>query len=183
MLKVYGGVRSRVTIVQWYLEELDVPYELILLDMQAGEHRQPPFLEINPFGKVPAIVDGDFVLWESGAILLYLAEKYGELTEPEQRAEAAQWTLFANATLGPGIFVETSRDREAPKLFAPLQARLEQHPFLLGDIFTVSDVAVGSMLAYMPLMLKLDFAEYPAIAAYLQRLGDRPAFQKTLGAR
>ena len=77
-LKLYGGLRSRAAIVQWYLEELGVPYEYILLDMKAGEHKQPEYLSINPMGKVPAIVDGDFKLWESGAILVYLANKYGE---------------------------------------------------------------------------------------------------------
>lgn len=55
MLKLYGGARSRASIVQWYLEELGVPYEFVMLDMQAGEHRQPEFLTINPIGKVPAI--------------------------------------------------------------------------------------------------------------------------------
>lgn len=69
MLKLYGGARSRASIVQWYLEELGEPYEFVLLDMQSGEHRQPDFLAINPFGKVPTIVDGDLKLWESGAIL------------------------------------------------------------------------------------------------------------------
>ena len=76
MLKLYGGARSRASIVQWYLEELELPYEFVLLDMQAGEHLQPAFREINPFGKVPAIIDGNLRLWESGAILLYLAERY-----------------------------------------------------------------------------------------------------------
>jgi glutathione S-transferase len=70
MLKLYGGGRSRASIVQWYLEEIAVPYEFILLDMAAGEHLQPEFLSINPMGKVPAIVEDDFQLWESGAILL-----------------------------------------------------------------------------------------------------------------
>ena len=77
MLKLYGGARSRASIVQWYLEELNIPYEFVLLDLPAGEHQQPEYLAINPMGKVPAIVDGDFQLWESGAIILYLAEKYG----------------------------------------------------------------------------------------------------------
>lgn len=74
MLKLYGGARSRASIVQWYLEELGIPYEFVLLDMQAGEHLLPEFLAINPIGKVPAIADGNFTLWESGAILLYLAD-------------------------------------------------------------------------------------------------------------
>ena len=70
-MKLYGGAQSRAAIVRWYLEELGIPYEFVLLDMKAGEHRQPDFLGINPMGKVPAITDGEFKLWESGAILLY----------------------------------------------------------------------------------------------------------------
>jgi len=183
MLKLYGGARSRASIVQWYLEELEVPYEFVLLDMQAGAHRQPEFLAINPMGKVPAIVDGDFKLWESGAILLYLAEKYGKMMSPEQRAELSQWVLFANATLGPGIFVEATRERETPRLLNPLNQLLERQPFLLGDQFSVVDVAVGSILAYIPMMLKLDLSAYPAILSYIKRLYERPAFQKSIGSR
>jgi len=81
VLKLYGGARSRASIVKWYLEEIDVSYEFVLLDMQAGAHLQPEFLAINPIGKVPSISEGDFSLWESGAILLYLAEKYGKLPQ------------------------------------------------------------------------------------------------------
>ncbi|PIG94422.1 glutathione S-transferase family protein [Gloeocapsopsis sp. IPPAS B-1203] len=184
MLKLYGGARSRASIVQWYLEELAVPYEFVLLDMQAGEHRQHDFLAINPMGKVPAIVDGDFQLWESGAILLYLAEKYGEeISSVEERAIAAQWVLFANATLGPGIFVETSRDRETPRLLTPLNEIFSRQPFLLGDRFGVADVAVGSMLCYIPIMLKLDLSDYPEVLNYMKQLSERPAFQKTIGGR
>jgi glutathione S-transferase len=133
MLKLYGGARSRASIIQWYLEELGVPYEFILLDMQAGEHRQPEFLAINPMGKVPAIVDGEFKLWESGAILFYLAQKYGNMPSSlEEQAKINQWILFGNATLGPGIFVEASRERETPKLLTPLNQILEKQPVLTG---------------------------------------------------
>jgi glutathione S-transferase len=184
MLKLYGGARSRASIVQWYLEELDVPYEYVLLDMQAGQHKEPEFLEINPFAKVPAIEEDGYRLWESGAILLYLSEKYDpSLTTPQQRATIAQWVVFANATLGPGVFVEATRDREMPRLLAPLNQILDRQPFLLGDQFSAADVAVGSMLAYMPLMLKIGFDDYPAVADYLKRIGERPAFQKTIGGR
>lgn len=183
MLKLYGGARSRASIVQWYLEELGIPYEFVLLDMAAGEHLKPEFLAINPAGKVPAIVDGDFKLWESGAILLYLAEKYGQPMTPEQRAEFAQWILFANATLGPGVFVEASREKEMPRLFGMLDGQLSQRPYLMGNEFTVADVGVGSILAYMPLMLRINFEGYPAIQAYMQRITERPAFQKTIGGR
>ncbi|MFN6157200.1 MAG: glutathione S-transferase N-terminal domain-containing protein, partial [Dolichospermum sp.] len=121
MLKLYGGSRSRAAIIQWYLEELEVPYEFVLLDMQAGEHLQPDFLKINPMGKVPAIVDGDFQLWESGAILLYLADKYGKTAfSLEEKAIFTQWVLFANSSLGTGIFIEANREREMPRLLTPL---------------------------------------------------------------
>ena len=63
MLKLYGGARSRASIVQWYLEELSVPYEFVLLDMAAGEHKALEYLAINPIGKVPAIEDGELKLW------------------------------------------------------------------------------------------------------------------------
>lgn len=184
MLKLYGGARSRASIVHWYLEELGVPYEFVLLDMQAGEHRLPEYLAINPTGKVPAIADGDFQLWESGAILFYLAQKYGKMPpSPEEQAKINQWIIFGNATLGPGIFVEASREREMPKLMTPLNQILEKQPFLLGDELTVVDVAVGSVLAYIPIMLKLDLSEYPAVVDYIKRLSERPAFQKSIGGR
>ena len=184
MLKLYGGARSRASIVQWYLEELGIPYEFILLDLQAGEHRQPEYLAINPIGKVPAIIDGDFQLWESGAILFYLAQKYGNMPSSlEEQAKINQWIIFGNATLGPGIFVEANREREMPKLMTPLNQILAKQPFLLGDEFSVVDVAVGSILSYIPIMLKLDLSEYPAVVDYMKRLSERPAFQKAIGGR
>ncbi|HEY9618060.1 MAG TPA: glutathione S-transferase family protein [Microcoleaceae cyanobacterium] len=184
MLKLYGGARSRASIVQWFLEELAVPYEFVLLDMQAGEHQQSDYLTINPIGKVPAIVDGDFKLWESGAILLYLEDKYAQPSlSPEQRAEQNQWILFANATLGPGVFVEANRDREMPRLMTALNHVLSQRTFLVGDRFSAADAAVGSMLAYIPMMLKLDLSAYPAVVDYIKRMTERPAFQKAIGSR
>ena len=184
MLKLYGGARSRASIIEWYLEEIGVPYEFVLLDMEAGAHLQPDYLALSPFGKVPAIAEEDFKLWESGAILLYLAQKYGKMPQSlEGQAEVWQWVLFGNATLGPGIFVEASRDRETPRLLTPLNQILEQHPFLMGDKFTVVDVAVGSILAYIPMMLKLDLSAYPAVVDYIKRISERPAFHKAMSAR
>jgi len=182
MLKLYGSDRSRASIVKWYLEELGIPYEFVKLDMQAGEHRQPEFLAINPMGKVPAIVDGDFQLWESGAILLYLAEKYDKMPPSvEERAKIAQWVLFANSSLATGIFVETNREREMPRLMTPLNEILEQQPFILGNEFTVADVAVGSVVGYIPMMLKLDLRAYPGVLNYIKQIAERPAFQKSIG--
>ena len=176
MIKLYGVARSRASIVRWYLEELAIPYEFILLDMSAGEHLQPDFLKLNPFGKVPAIMDGDFAIFESGAILLYLNQKYdAKELSVEQQAILSQWVLFGNSTLATGIFVETSRAKELPKLMAPLNEILSKHTYLLGDEFTVADIAVGSILIYIPLMLKIDLSAYPAVVNYIQALSNRPA--------
>lgn len=184
MLKLYGGARSRASIVQWYLEELSIPYEFVLLDMTAGEHKAPEYLAINPIGKVPAIEDGDLKLWESGAILLYLAEKYDQ---PEVSLETrniwSQWILFANSTLATGLFVEASRDKEVPQLLNALTKILGNNPYLLGQEFTVVDIAVGSILAYVPLMLPIDLSPYPVILEYIKRMNERPAFQATIGKR
>jgi glutathione S-transferase len=184
MLKLYGGGRSRATIVQWYLEELGLPYEFVLLDMATGEHRQPAFLAINPIGKVPAILDGDFALWESGAILLYLAEKYGTPSPSlEERALLNQWIVYANATMGPGIFTQATREAEFPRHMAMLNQLFGQRAHLVGDRFTVADVAVGSMLVYTQMLLKLEFDGYPAVAEYAHRMLQRPAYQTALSYR
>ncbi len=184
MLKLYGVGRSRASIVQWYLEELAIPYEFIVLDLQAGELSQPTFQAINPFGKVPAIVDGDFTLWESGAILMYLAEKYGkEFDSLEKRATIAQWVLFANSTLASGIFGADTREKETPRLMQPLSELFQRQPFVLGDQFSVADVALGSLLSYIPMMLKLDLSAYPGVTSYIQRMAERPAFEKAIGGR
>ncbi|MEM8604723.1 MAG: glutathione S-transferase family protein [Cyanobacteria bacterium P01_H01_bin.121] len=181
MLKLYGGARSRASIVQWYLEELGIPYEFMMLDMQAGEHKQPEFLALNPMGKVPAIVDGDFTLWESGAILLYIAEKYGQLPNtPEARAAQNQWLLFANATLGPDVVGESTREKAMPQLLGPLNELLAKQPYITGAELSVADIGVGALLAYLPMMFKIEFTDYPAIAQYVQKLAERPAFRKVI---
>ena len=185
MLKLYGGARSRASIVQWYLEELQAPYEFIKLDMNAGEHLQPDFLAINPMGKVPAIVDDEVTLWESGAILLYLSQKYDPSYPQTSEGQGViyQWVLFANSTLGQGLFMEANRDREMPRLLTPLEQLFQTQSFILGEQFSVADVAVGSLLCYIPIMLQLDLSDYPAVVAYIERMGQRPAFQQSIGSR
>ena len=183
MLKLYGGKFSRASIVQWLLAELEVPYEFVLLDMEANEHLQSDYTAINPIGKVPAIVDGDFTLWESGAIMLYLADKYGKADTVEQRAEIAQWVLFANATLGPELLNKTTRDREMSRLLKPIDLMLAQQTFLLGEAFSAADVAIGSTLGFFQMRFQMDFSAYPTLMAYLKRLSERPAFQTTIGSR
>ncbi len=184
MLKLYGGKISRAAVVQWYLEEIEVPYEFVLLDMRAGEHLQPDFLSINPMGKVPAIVEGDFKLWESGAILLYLAEKHGKLpTSIEEKSLFYQWVLFGNSSLATGLFVEANREKEVPKLLSALDRVFTNHEYLIGNELTIADVAVGSILFFAIIMLKMNFSEYPFVAKYIERLTERPAFDKAIGQK
>jgi glutathione S-transferase len=94
-----------------------------------------------------------------------------------------EWVIFGNSTLANGLFLEAQREKEMPRLLTPLNALLEKQSFLVGDRFTVADVAVGSLLAYVPMMLKLNFDEYPAVADYVKRLTERPAFAKSIGKR
>lgn len=188
MLRLYGGVHSRAAIVRWYLEELSVPYEFVLIDLVKGDQRQSSFLDINPFGKVPVIVDGAFKLWESGAILLYLAEKYGDpiATTAEGRAKLAQWILFTNATFKPGIYDKARREREMPRLFSALNQHLRQHRFLLGHQFSAADVALGAQFSYMLIRMNIEFRtekQYEAVIDYFYRLTQRSPFQQTFGAR
>ncbi|MGB0561964.1 MAG: glutathione S-transferase family protein [Spirulinaceae cyanobacterium] len=181
MLKLYGGARSRASIVQWYLEEIGVPYEFVLLDMAAGEHRQAGYLALNPMGKVPAIREDDYILWESGAILLYLAQKHGHWPESQEaQGQIYQWAFFANSTLSVALINEATRDAELPRLLGPVDAMLAQQPFLMGAEFGIVDVILGSILAYGVLMFKLDYRPYPAIAAYVEQLMARPAFKKAI---
>lgn len=184
MIKLYGGERSRASIVKWYLEELGIPYEFVLLDLQAGEHRQPAYLAINPIGKVPALVDEDFKVWESGAILLYLAEKYGQPgLSIEQQTLLNQWITYANATLGTELFSSANREEAAARHCSMLNHLLEHQPFIAGQEFSVADVAVGSVVAYARIMLNLDLGPYPALLEYAKRLSERPAFQNSVGQR
>ncbi|MFN4279826.1 glutathione S-transferase family protein [Thermosynechococcus sp.] len=181
MLKLYGSAKSRASIVRWYLEELGIPYEFVLMDLQAGEQHRPDFLKLNPMGKVPVIVDGDAVLWESGAILLYLAQVHGQL--PKEAAAAGrvyQWVLFANSTLTQAMFPPENRDRQLPRLLKGIETALMENPYILGNEFSVADVALGSVLAYLQMLFQVDLSPYPKVADYVARLQQRPAFQKGL---
>lgn len=182
MLKLYGGSRSRAVIVAWYLEELQVPYEFVRLDMAQGAHRQADYLSINPMGKVPALVDGETVVWESGAILLYLADKYGHLpVDVGQRGQMYQWVLFSNATLVQALAQADKREVEMGKLLPPLQQILSDQDYITGTELSVADIALGAILGFAVQMFGLDLSPYPQIGAYLGRCGARLAFQKAMG--
>ena len=184
MIKLYGGGSSRVSIVQWYLEEIGVEYEYVMVDMAAGEHLQPPFLELNPMGKVPVIVDGDITLWESRAILLYLAEKYTQQVDTiEKRSITNQWILFANSTFAPGLFIEAIREKEKEILLPALDKIFATNSYVMGEEFTVADIGLGTMLFHTQNLLQIDISAYANLTAYLEKLMQREGFKQSIGKR
>ena len=134
-----------------------------------GDHKKAEYLELHPFGKVPAVKCEDGTsIFESGAILMYLADKNGALTTAEQRGAAAAWVLWANATFAPAVFSGgPSRGTALKNMCVPLNARLAKTPFLLGDAFTVADVAVGAYLAYTTMFFPDTKATFKARAVTL----------------
>lgn len=183
-LILYGGKRSRSQVVAWYLEELGIDYQDKELDLRAGENKQPEYLAINPMGKVPALVDGDFSIWESGAILWYLANKYGEMpSDLTIQSETMQWILFANSTLANGLFIEDRQEQEMPRLLTPLNQILQDNSYIMGEEFTVADVAVSFYLYAAKIRFNLEWQEYPFVVDYLERLTRREAFANTVGQR
>jgi len=181
-LVLYGGERTRAQSVAWYLEELGIPYQYKKIDLSAGENRQPEYLAINPVGKVPALVDDGFIVWESGAILWHLANKHGQIpSDLKTQSQTIQWILFANSTLSNGLFIEERREEEMPQLLNPLNEIFQNNSYLMGEEFTVADVAVGFYLHGAKIILDLDWQEYPFVNEYLERLSKREAFANTLG--
>ena len=199
MPTLYHSAQSRSIRPRWVLEEIGVPYELVRLNLQAGEQRTPEYLKINPNGAVPAYVDETVTLFESAAICQYLADRYSEKRLAPSVGTAArgyyyQWIQFAMSTLEPPlltIFLHTVMKPEAeriPQLVPPareqlraalavLERGLAGRIFILGDEFSAADIMVGSTLAWAQ-MLGLINADTPAVAAYMGRLMGRPAFQR-----
>ena len=190
-LTLYGAPQTRVSMPRWYLEEKGIPHELVMLDMKAQQHRQADFLAINPFGKLPALVDSGFstdsgtalALFESGAILQHLEDHHsGEGRSAVERALTSQWLLFANATLAIALFVPSNREREFPRLMQELNQQLAPGRPLVGDRWGAADCAVTAYLAYLPIFFpEEDLSPYPAIQTLIEATRQRPAYRKVMG--
>ncbi len=198
-MKLYHSAQSRSVRPRWLLEELGVPYDLVRLDLQANEHKRPEYLKINPNGTVPALVDGDLALFESGAMCQYLADKFPEkklapLVGTPARGLYYQWIHYAMSGLEPPtvtIFFHTVRKPEAERIptlvteargqlaavLGVIERALAGRPFILGADFSAADVMLGSTLGWAS-MLGIVGQEQPNVAAYVARLGARPAFQR-----
>lgn len=194
-LKIYGIPRSRAFRTLWLAKELGIDYENIPVDFATGETRQPAYLAINPNGHVPAIDDDGLILWESMAINLYLAKKYGLGTlypaALDGEARAWQWSFWAmtelerpvlTAMFNRAIYPEDKRDaaaadraeKELQHPFGVLESAVSGTPYLLGGDFTVADLNVAAVLSWAR-PARLDFTPFPKAADWLSRCALRPA--------
>ena len=192
-MKLYEFAISRSIRVRWTLQELEVPFEAVEVDLAAGEHKSPRFLKINPAGKLPVLVDGDRVITESLAIIIYLAEKYPEKRhipiEIGERAEFFRWLLYTATELEQplwrirrhtAVYPEDKRSPADVALaredFAAVAAVMEDHmrerDFVLGYHVTVADYVLAHTLDWAKTMRLLN--GLPALNAYMERMYARP---------
>ena len=199
-----NGVKASIA-----LEETGLPYEAHLVDIGKNETWTEPFLSLNPNGKIPAILDPDgpgarpLALFESGAILVYLAEKTGKLlpADPARRIETIQWVFFQMASIGPmfgqlGFFhkfagreIEDKRPLEryageARRLLGVLEGRLADRRWMMSDDYTIADIAIFPWVRTLRDLYEagdlVGLDGFPAVLAWLERCLDRPASRKGL---
>lgn len=160
MIDLYTAATPNGWKVSVTLEELELPYKVHQLSLSEGDQKKPEFLEVSPNGRIPAIVDrdfDDFPIFESGAIMIYLAEKTGKLmpTDVKGRSQVIQWLMFQKAGIGPmmgqaNVFfryfpekIQPAIDRyqnEGRRLFEVLESQLKDNEFLAGD-YSIADIA------------------------------------------
>jgi GST-like protein len=191
------------------LEETGLPYEPHLVDIMKNESATPEFLSLNPNGKIPAIIDPDgpngkpLGLFESGAILLYLADKTGKFipADPAQRWETIAWVFFQMAAIGPmfgqlGFFHKFAgreyedkrpRDRyrdESRRLLGVLETRLDGRSWIMGDTYTIADIAtvgwVRNLIGFYGAGELVEYEKLRHVPAWLARALERPAVQRGL---
>ncbi len=198
MLKIWGRKNSvNVKKALWALEELKLPYERTDAGLQFGVVNTPAYRKLNPNGLVPTIDDGGFVLWESHAIVRYLAARHGAgslwPTDHRVRADADRWMDWAitfAAALRPVFWnlIRTPAEKrdlkaveegtqKAGELAAYVDAPLAEHPYIAGDALTMGDIPIG---CHLQIWLNLDIARpaVPNLEAWYQRLRTRPAYTK-----
>jgi glutathione S-transferase len=183
--------------VQWALEEFELPYEVHGLDHTGGETNRDEFRHISPFNQLPVIEDDGFVLAESGAILLYLAEKAGRLADPETRATVTRWCFAALTTIEPVVATivltdfdkktdDVAKERRANLVkftdrgLGSLETWLGEHAYVTGAEFTVADILMTTVLRQARRAGLL--TKYPRCEAYRQKCEARPAWARTVAA-
>lgn len=200
-MQLYEFAPTRSIRVRWTLQELGVDFDPVPVNLMAGEHRRPEFLRLNPAGKIPVLVDGDRVLTESVAIVLYLAEKYpnkglipADLTG---RAEVYRWLLFAATELEQplwriarhtSLYPEDQRlpgdvsiaRQEFMAMAAVQEAHMRGRQFVVGDHVTVADFVLAYTLDWANQYRLLD--QCPQLVAYMERMYARPTAPPRIAA-
>ena len=196
MIDLYTAATPNGHKISIALEELALPYRVHALKLSEGEQKQPWFLAINPNGRIPAIVDRaeeNFAVFESGAILLYLAEKTGRLMPDDARgrSRAIQWLMFQVGGVGPmmgqaNVFfryfpekIQPAIDRyqgECRRLFRVLDGHLKEHEYLAGD-YSIADIANWAWVRTHR-WSGVDLAELPYLQRWLEQIRRRPAVQQ-----
>lgn len=192
-MKLYEFAPTRSIRARWALQELDVPFESVEVRLLEGAGQKPEYLALNPTGKLPTLVDGDFVVTESLAIVVYLAEKYPQKgflpTDLEQRTQLNRWMLFVVTELEQPLwriarnsFLYPERQRQPTDIeiakgeFRKMAEVLEQHmqgrEFLIGDRVSVGDFLTAYTLDWGNEVGLLD--QCPTLLAYMERMYDRP---------
>ena len=185
---LFHSPNTRSTGALILLEELEAPYALHVLNMKAGEQRQPAYLAINPMGKVPAVRDGEALVTEQGAIFIYLADRFPakqlapEIGDP-LRGPYLRWLAFYGSSFEPAVVDRAQKNPPAPLAMSPygdyeimlktLSGQLAKGPYILGERFTAADVLWGTALTWT-MMFKI-VPELPEFTAYAARINSRPA--------
>ena len=198
MITIYGAPNTRSTKVLWLLEELQLEYEYIFVDLQGGETHAPAFLKLNPNGKLPVLVEDDLILLEAQAICRYIVDKKSEsgvlpkaglqVYRYEQwcsfnlsELEAPAFMLTKNKLVYPDTLqinnLEPAMHWEIKRAFRILSLGLADQPYIIGQQFTLADIHIGFTLLWIQSMGIV--AKEDNINAYMNRLFDRAAF-KTL---
>ncbi len=202
MLRFYFSGAPNPTKVALFLEEAGLSYEAIPVDTRKGDQHKPEFLAINPNAKVPAIVDGDAIVFDSNAILLYLAEKTGKFLPPKgnkARGEFLSWLMFVASGVGPysgqsvhfRVYapekIEYAVNRyafEARRHFGILDARLAKRKYMLGDTYTIVDMDVWGWARLMPTVLgEGAWAKFPNLKRLVDEISARPAAQRAVALK
>ena len=199
MIDLYTWSTPNGEKVQIMLEETGLEYRLHAVNLQEGEQFEPDFLAISPSGKIPAIIDHDgpggeaLPIFESGAILLYLAEKSGSFlpTEPQPRWQAISWLMFQMGGVGPmlgqaGYFLNKAPEpvlaaierftHEAERLFGVVDRRLAEAEFLAGE-YSIADIACFPWMSVYE-RVEVDISDFPNVARWLEMITARPAVQR-----
>jgi GST-like protein len=196
MLTFYYHPSPNPAKVALFLEESGLPYELVPVDTRKGEQHEPAFLKINPNAKTPALVDGDVTVFDSNAILLYLAEKTGQFlpeNTPQARGELLSWLMFVATGIGPysGQAVHFKHFAPEPKEYAVdrylyearrhwgiVNDRLAGRRYMLGDVYTIVDMAVWGWARAVPFIFGEEaWSVLPHLKRHFDEISARPAAQ------